>query len=72
MILVYFGDLGIKGGLVIDVVVCVFDVDGCVIFGLFVVGNVSVFMMGCIYFGVGGTIGLVFIFGFLVVEIVNG
>lgn len=61
------GDLGIKGGICIDVNGCVLWDDGSIIDGFYVVGNVSVLVMGYIYFGLGGMIGLVMMFGYLVV-----
>lgn len=68
MVWIDVGDIGMKGGFVIDVYVCVLCVDGELIDGFYVIGNISVLMMGVSYFGVGLMFGLVMIFGYFVVD----
>lgn len=64
----YPGDLGTKGGLVMDDKARVLDEQGQVIEGLFVTGNSSRSIMGRTYPGAGGTIGPALTFGFVAAE----
>lgn len=62
------GDLGTKGGLVVDTSARVLDEAGAPIPGLFAAGNTSASIMGRTYPGAGGTIGPAMCFGFLGAE----
>ena len=62
------GDLGTKGGLVIDTDARVLDEAGAPIPGLYAAGNSSASIMGRTYPGAGGTIGPALCFGFLAAE----
>lgn len=68
---IWLGDFGIKGGVLIDEWVRVLKeiVLGKyeVIFGLYVIGNNLVSVMGWMYVGVGLILGFGFIFGYIVV-----
>ena len=59
------GDLGTKGGLVIDRYARVLRGDGAPIPGLYAVGNNSASVMGNTYPGAGSTIGPAMTFGYL-------
>ena len=59
------GDLGTKGGLVIDEHARVLSEDGNIIKGLFAVGNNSASVMGNTYPGPGSTIGPSMTFGYI-------
>ena len=62
------GDLGTKGGLVIDPAARVLTAEGRIIPGLYATGNASRSIMGRTYPGAGGTIGPALTFGFLAAE----
>jgi 3-oxosteroid 1-dehydrogenase len=59
------GDLGTKGGLVIDEHARVLKTDGTPIPGLYAIGNTSASVMGNTYPGAGSTIGPAMTFGYL-------
>jgi len=61
----YPGDLGTKGGLVTNESSEVLKGDGCVINGLYAVGNTSAPAMGNSYPGPGATIGPAMTFAYL-------
>ncbi|MGW9131833.1 FAD-binding protein [Streptomyces sp. NPDC055681] len=61
------GDLGTKGGLVIDVAGGVLRGDGSAVEGLYASGNVSASVMGNEYTGAGATIGPAMVFAHLAV-----
>jgi len=65
---VYPGDLGTKGGLVIDAGARVLGADDAPIAGLYAAGNCAAPVMGRTYPGAGGTIGPALTFGFLAAE----
>ena len=65
---VYPGDLGTKGGLVIDAGARVLGDDDAPIAGLYAAGNCAAPVMGRTYPGAGGTIGPALTFGFLAAE----
>jgi 3-oxosteroid 1-dehydrogenase len=65
---VYPGDLGTKGGLVIDTRGRVLGADDAPIPGLYAAGNCAAPVMGRTYPGAGGTIGPAMVVGFLVAE----
>ncbi|MDQ7993660.1 MAG: FAD-binding protein, partial [Propionicimonas sp.] len=58
------GDLGTKGGLVIDPDARVLDEDGTEIPGLYAAGNNSASVMGHTYPGPGSTLGPATVFGY--------
>ncbi len=62
------GDLGTKGGLVVDEHARVLRPDGSAIPGLYAAGNVSAAVMGNTYAGPGATIGPAIVFGYLAAE----
>ncbi|MCB9476314.1 MAG: FAD-dependent oxidoreductase [Deltaproteobacteria bacterium] len=62
---VWPGDLGTKGGLVIDAKARVLDADGAPVPGLYAIGNSTASVMGPTYPGAGGTIGPSMTFGFI-------
>lgn len=66
------GDVSIYGGVVIDVLGCVVKVDGLVIEGFYVIGVIIVLVMGNVYLGVGVSVGLLMVFGWIVVKYVVG
>ena len=59
------GDLGTKGGLLMNEHAQVQREDGSVIEGLYAAGNSSASVMGNYYPGAGGTIGPAMTFGFI-------
>jgi len=65
---VYPGDLGTKGGLVVDTHGRVLAGDGAPIPGLYAAGNCAAPVMGRTYPGAGGTIGPAMVGGFLAAE----
>jgi 3-oxosteroid 1-dehydrogenase len=65
---IYPGDLGTKGGLVIDAHARVLTEAGRPIPGLYAAGNSAASIMGRTYPGAGGTIGPALTFGFLAAE----
>jgi 3-oxosteroid 1-dehydrogenase len=62
---VFPGDLGSKGGLLINEHAQVQRPDGSIIEGLYAVGNSSASVMGNFYPGAGGTIGPAMTFGYI-------
>lgn len=66
------GDLGTKGGLVMDEHARVLRDDGSVIAGLYVTGNNSASVMGNTYPGPGGTIGPSMTFGYIAAKHIAG
>jgi 3-oxosteroid 1-dehydrogenase len=66
------GDLGTKGGLVIDGFARVLDKKGKVIPGLYCTGNNSASVVGNSYPGPGGTIGPAMTFGFIAARHIAG
>ncbi|MFT5685754.1 MAG: 3-oxosteroid 1-dehydrogenase [Myxococcota bacterium] len=65
---VYPGDLGTKGGLVVDPQGRVLDSTDAPIPGLYAAGNCAAPVMGKTYPGAGGTIGPAMVIGFLAAE----
>ncbi|MDG1479455.1 MAG: FAD-dependent oxidoreductase [Myxococcota bacterium] len=65
---VYPGDLGTKGGLVVDTRGRVLDAADAPIPGLYAAGNCAAPVMGKTYPGAGGTIGPALVVGFLAAE----
>lgn len=68
----YPGDIGTKGGLVTDREARVLDRDGCVIEGLYCVGNNSASVMGPSYPGAGSTLGPALTFAYRAVAHMAG
>lgn len=66
------GDLGTKGGLVMDEHARVLREDGSVIEGLYVTGNNSASVMGNTYPGAGSTIGPSMTFGYIAAKHIAG
>ncbi|HRN69499.1 MAG TPA: FAD-binding protein, partial [Promineifilum sp.] len=66
------GDLGTKGGLVMDEYARVLREDGSVIEGLYVTGNNSASVMGNTYPGAGSTIGPSMTFGYIAAKHLAG
>lgn len=66
------GDLGTKGGLVIDEYARVLDADGAPIPGLYAIGNTSASVMGNTYPGPGSTIGPAMTFGYIAAKHIAG
>jgi len=66
------GDLGTKGGLVMDEHARVLREDGSVIAGLYVTGNNSASVMGNTYPGAGSTIGPSMTFGYIAAKHIAG
>ncbi len=66
------GDLGTKGGLVIDEFARVLDENGRVIPGLYCTGNNAASVMGNSYPGPGGTIGPAMTFGYIASQHIAG
>lgn len=66
------GDLGTKGGLMIDEYARVKRADGSLIEGLYCVGNNSASVMGATYPGPGCTIGCTMTFGYIAARHVAG
>ena len=66
------GDLGTKGGLVMDEHARVLREDGSVIAGLYVTGNNSASVMGNTYPGAGSTIGPSMTFGYIAAKHLAG
>ncbi len=66
------GDLGTKGGLVMDEHARVLRTDGSVIPGLYVTGNNSASVMGNTYPGAGSTIGPSMTFGYIAAKHIAG
>ncbi len=66
------GDLGTKGGLVMDEHARVLREDGSVIEGLYVAGNNSASVMGNTYPGAGSTIGPSMTFGYIAAKHIAG
>lgn len=62
---IYPGDIGTKGGLVIDKYARVLTEDGTPIEGLYAAGNSSAAVMGETYPGPGATIGPAMLFGYI-------
>ncbi len=62
---VYPGDIGTKGGLLVDEKSRVLREDGTVIGGLYAIGNTSASVMGRTYPGAGVTIGPAMTFGYV-------
>ncbi|MGB1088292.1 MAG: FAD-binding protein, partial [Alphaproteobacteria bacterium] len=62
---VYPGDIGTKGGLLVDEKSRVLREDGSVIGGLYAIGNTSASVMGRTYPGAGVTIGPAMTFGYV-------
>ena len=71
-IAIYPGDIGTKGGLLIDAHARVLDSDGNAIVGLYAAGNSSASIMGEGYPGGGSTIGAAMTFGFIAAEHIAG
>lgn len=69
---VYPGDIGTKGGLVIDQEARVLNDDGMPIEGLYAAGNSSAAIMGETYPGPGATIGPAMTFGYIAVSHMAG
>ncbi len=61
---IYPGDIGTKGGLVIDESARVITKDGAPITGLYATGNCTASVMGETYPGPGATIGASMVFGY--------
>lgn len=59
------GDIGTKGGLLTNERAQVVKPDGCVIAGLYAIGNTSASVMGTTYPGAGGTLGPAMTFGYI-------
>lgn len=68
----YPGDIGTKGGLVIDECARVLRQDGSVIDGLFATGNTSASVMGNTYPGPGATIAPSMTFGYIAARVAAG
>lgn len=66
------GDLGTKGGLVIDECARVLRADGTPIPGLYAIGNSSASVMGNTYPGPGSTIGPAMTFGYVAAKHIAG
>ena len=66
------GDLGTKGGLVMDEHARVLREDGSIIAGLYAVGNNSASVMGNTYPGAGSTIGPSMTFGYIAAKHIAG
>lgn len=66
------GDLGTKGGLVIDEYARVLRADGKPISGLYAIGNTSASVMGNTYPGPGSTIGPAMTFGYIAAKHIAG
>ncbi|MCS6888031.1 MAG: FAD-binding protein [Chloroflexus sp.] len=66
------GDLGTKGGLVIDECARVLRTDGTPVPGLYAVGNSSASVMGNTYPGPGSTIGPAMTFGYVAAKHIAG
>ena len=62
---VYPGDIGTKGGLLVDAKSRVLKEDGTAIPGLYAIGNTSASVMGTTYPGAGVTIGPAMTFGYV-------
>ncbi len=69
---VYPGDIGTKGGLLVDSKARVLKTDGSVIAGLYAIGNTSASVMGTTYPGAGVTIGPAMTFGYIAANDLTG